>query len=125
MVNLWGRGMCLGVGSQETNLDCGRSYREFKSSPRRGFKAENQGLSHHGAGTLTSSSWDPFSPARVPSPRSCLTATTKPPCCPGALLPAGLEPQDARITTPHPNSGAESWEQGFQGVRVPRSDQEN
>lgn len=40
---------------------------------------------------LTSSSWDPFSPARGPSPRSCLTATTKPPCCPGALPPAGLE----------------------------------
>lgn len=121
----WWCGSCLGVGSQETNLGCGRSHREFKPSPRRGFEAKNQGLAHRRAGTLTSSSWDPFSPARGPSPRSCFTATTKPPCCPGALLPAGLQPRDARVTTPHPDGGPASWEQGLQGVRGPGSDRED
>ena len=100
----WG-GPQLGQG----NLDCGRSHGKFKFSSGRSFKAK--GHRHGSAGTLTSSSWDPFSPALGPSPRSCLTATTKPPCCPGALPLAGLEPREARVTpTPHPRRRI--WQQG-------------
>lgn len=95
-----GRGSSHGAGSQlpEENLGCGRSHKQFKSSLGRDFKAgaAARGLPQLSAGTLTSSSWDPFSPARGPSPRSCLTATTKPPCWPGALPPAGLEPRIQR-----------------------------
>lgn len=124
-VSLWGRGTCLGVGSHETNLDCGRGHREFKCSPRRGFKAENRGLSYRGAEThllllgpllaspraLTALLLD--SHHEAPMLSRSLAASR-----PGATGRQGHYP-------PHPDGGAESWEQGFQGVRVPGSDQEN
>lgn len=72
---------------------------------------------------LTSSSWDPFSPARGPSMRSCLTATTNPPCCPGVLPLADLETREARVTPlskPEGGAGssrAESLE-GFEVIRI-------